>query len=271
MSNYTELNEYLVEIKKEKDERLLPENIKKDISIMGIKGTFTSDATATAEDILKDQTAYVDGEKITGTFEVPEPNLQDKTVEITENGTTTIRADEEFDGLDNVEIITSVSGGGTTPDWIAKIRMFNNAYCATTESEIDFTGINTTNITNYASMFYNAKNLKYLDLSMFDGTNAQTVNMMFQGCTGLEEINLENFYTPNLTACSYLFTDCKALKKLNIRNIYFNKVTNSSNYTRTFYNIPTTVEIITNQSAASWIANRFPSYQNFTIVKADWE
>lgn len=40
------------------------------------------------------------------------PNLQNKTITITENGTQTIVADTGYDGLDEVEITTSVSGGG---------------------------------------------------------------------------------------------------------------------------------------------------------------
>ena len=46
----------------------LSTNIKKDVTIAGVTGTYTSDATAAANQILSGQTAYVNGERITGTI-----------------------------------------------------------------------------------------------------------------------------------------------------------------------------------------------------------
>ena len=50
------------------DTDLNAENIKSGIDLFGIEGTYTSDATATASDILSGKTAYVNGTKVTGTL-----------------------------------------------------------------------------------------------------------------------------------------------------------------------------------------------------------
>ena len=62
-----------LQILNQKNEKLIPENLKKDIIIYDIKGTLetldTSDATATASDIVQGKTAYISNNKITGTLE----------------------------------------------------------------------------------------------------------------------------------------------------------------------------------------------------------
>jgi hypothetical protein len=47
---------------------IVDDNIKMGIDILGEKGTFTADATATADTILSSYTAYVKGQKVTGTI-----------------------------------------------------------------------------------------------------------------------------------------------------------------------------------------------------------
>lgn len=61
------LKENLQEIKNQKDTYLLPENFKNGVTCLGVTGTFTSDATALTSDIVEGKTAYVNGQKITGT------------------------------------------------------------------------------------------------------------------------------------------------------------------------------------------------------------
>lgn len=63
----------LQNIKEDKNTNLKPENLKAGVTCLGVVGTMqsgvdTSDANATANDIAQDKTAYVNGEKITGTL-----------------------------------------------------------------------------------------------------------------------------------------------------------------------------------------------------------
>ena len=66
------------------DSNLIPENIKKDVQIFDVVGTLevldTSDATATANDISLGKTAYVNGQKITGSLPLF-PNSRTFTVD----------------------------------------------------------------------------------------------------------------------------------------------------------------------------------------------
>ena len=78
-----ELENNIDAIALEKTNKIIPENIKKDVQIFNIIGTYegidTSDATATASDIVKDKTAYVNKEKVTGEVEVVDKGVWGQT------------------------------------------------------------------------------------------------------------------------------------------------------------------------------------------------
>ena len=62
------------------DANLTAENIKSGVTIFGIEGSYTSDANAMAEDIAMNKTAYINGQKITGTLPLF-PNSRTFTVD----------------------------------------------------------------------------------------------------------------------------------------------------------------------------------------------
>ena len=82
------------------DVNLLPSNIKKGTIIFGSEGTFTSDATATKNDILTGKTAYVNGIKIEGSVSSKSeqtylPTTKDQTIQSGQylSGNQTIKGD----------------------------------------------------------------------------------------------------------------------------------------------------------------------------------
>ena len=74
--NFNALSQVTVEaVDNNIDANILSENIRNGVTILGVTGTVeegidTSDATALDDDIALGKTAYVDGQKITGTFSI---------------------------------------------------------------------------------------------------------------------------------------------------------------------------------------------------------
>lgn len=96
------------------DSSIKPENIKEGETILGVpggyKGIDTSDATAEANDILKNKTAYVNGKKIEGTIPnngilnyKPSKELQEIPSGYTDGGTILGIISEELNIIPNIE------------------------------------------------------------------------------------------------------------------------------------------------------------------------
>jgi len=70
-----------VEIDSTEQAKIIAGNIKTGVTVLGVSGSFTSDADATAAYIYSGKTAYVNGSKITGELTVPSVS-QDATTKV---------------------------------------------------------------------------------------------------------------------------------------------------------------------------------------------
>ncbi len=211
------------EVTSDIDEDIKAENIKAGVNILGVDGSYegvdTSDATATSEDILKDKTAYVNNEKITGTI-------------------------EEYDGSysGNVAMLPKITNGyylfynGYRTDYVNELlslcdgitnayNMFRNCSNLT---ELDVSNLDTSNVTNMGYIFDGCSNLTELDVSKFNTSNVTNMSYMFNSCSKLTQLDVSNFNTANVTNMSYMFYRCSKLTQLDTSKFDTSKVTDMS-------------------------------------------
>ena len=119
-------------------------------------------------------------------------------------------------GLKNM-ITTSTKDLGT---------MFFNCSSLTT---IDFSGVNTSNVTNMSDMFQGCSALSTLDLSNFDTKKVQYMQDMFKDCQSLATLTLGEFNTSKVENMSYMFYGCQTLTTLDLRCFDTSLVTNMYN------------------------------------------
>lgn len=155
-----------------------------------------------------DVTSYLLGKKSGGGSKPPV--LQDKEVTITENGTTNVTADEGYDGLNEVEVTTNVSGGGDLSEYfndagngwgdlIKKIPGPVNIYGVNPSYAFDSCPLNSfpkinvqPNITNLEYFFNNCFNVTEININNFNTSYVSSMQRMFNSCQNLQTINMSN-------------------------------------------------------------------------------
>lgn len=147
------------------------------------------------------------------------PNLQDKELTINENGTHSIKADEEYDGLNQVSV---------TVNAIEELTEELNTYdTELTEQETklaDVIELLQTKATPTAEKYaprhisfsgYQGTDLDY-EIANLDASNITRINAMFQNNMSLTSLDLSNLTFGKITTMTSMFASCRALANLKL-------------------------------------------------------
>ena len=83
--------------------------------------------------------------------------------------------------------------------------------------------------TSCRDMFYNLYNCTEMDLSGLDTSNATNMYGMFCGCSRVSSLDVSNLVTTNVTTMEKMFYGCANLQVLDLSTFNMSKVTNISN------------------------------------------
>lgn len=192
------LNTKIKNILTEKNTKIKPENIKKDVNILGITGTYEGERKSFPPDWS--QIGYEDTPQgIIEGFNYAE--------EIKDNWDSSItNLSRKFYNNDLLKFMPMVD----TSKAINALNMFFNCSYLMAIPLLNISNINNTN-----SMFYGCSSL--IEIPHFDVSNATTCSSMFQGCSNLKTVpNLNISKAINVTN---MFFNCNNLSNESLNNI----------------------------------------------------
>lgn len=137
-----------------------------------------------------------------------------------------------------------------------KIKSANGLCNTYHTNNIDFSGLDVSEVTNMTQTFSHAlavvtDDLKTINVSGWKTESVENMGSMFSGRNALTSLDLSSFNTSNVTNMSSMFYDCDRLTYLDISGFDFKNVTNSNNM---FNGIPTNCLIyVKDQTAKNFV------------------
>lgn len=200
------------------DSNLIPENIAKGKKILGVVGTHrgegginTSDATATANDILAGKTAYVNDVKVEGAIETYDYSNSESVY-------PSSRSLKQL--LDYTKNTKSMFGNNTTITDLTELIEYNDtenvenmSYMYNGCSNLENVPlINTNKVKNFMGMHDSCRKLK--SLPNYDYSSATNMERFCNGCYAItNDIDIQLYNVTNIVDA---FCSCREIKKIKL-------------------------------------------------------
>lgn len=114
---------------------------------------------------------------------------------------------------------------GSSEDIVAPKSTAFWFYGLANATNIDMTGLDTSNTISMEAMFQECNSLITLDVSHFDTSNVINMGYMFAGCKKVENLDVSHFNTTKTTAMLSMFCECNALLSVDVSKFNTSGVT----------------------------------------------
>lgn len=152
--------------------------------------------------------------------------INDISWEIDENGRLTISGSGDYGGWESGEKRTPWIPWSNRSDVLSAVVNVSGIhstdamfYGCSKLSNIDLSGLDTSEVTDMSYMFSGCSSLETLNLNGLDTGNVAGMSSMFEGCSSLETLNLNSLDTSNVVDMSSMFRDCGSLRTLNLNRL----------------------------------------------------
>ena len=135
------------------------------------------------------------------------------------NKNISVNAERMFCGCTSLESLTFMN----SYEYYLSNMSYMFANCNALKEINNLSAINTSNVTDMASLFSHCKKLTDIDLSHFRTYHVKNMSAMFYMC-GVKELDLSGFNTANVTNMAYMFGSCD-LKELDLSGFDTTNVT----------------------------------------------
>lgn len=193
--------ESVVKIDDAEKAKIVAENIRKDVTILGITGTLEEGTTPTGEgDATFIATAPASGNVSGWIKKISTKNIDTSGTMFMMGLFMSMAELEEIDFTNfNTDSVTTMS------------YMFSG--CSKLKT-VDFTGWKTASVTDMSNMFALCSVIDNLDFTNIDTTAVTNMANMFTGCSGLKALTLTGLDTGLVTDMSNMFLNCSGLLTL---------------------------------------------------------